>query len=151
MPARYTQDSIERLRETVDIVDLIGTRTDLRRVGSRWVGLCPFHDERTPSFSVDTGKGVYHCFGCGVGGDAIGFVREIEGLDFVESVELLAERYNVELKREREDPAEEQRRRRRERLLALVERTTGFYEKYLWESGEGRAAREFLAGRGLAD
>jgi len=149
--ARYTQDSIERLRESVDIADLIGTRTDLRRVGSRWVGLCPFHDERTPSFSVDTTKGVYHCFGCGVGGDAIGFVRETEGLDFVEAVELLAERYNVELKREREDPAEEERRRRRGRLLALLERTTAFYEKYLWESGDARVAREYLAGRGLAE
>jgi len=149
VPARYTQDSIERLRESVDIVDLIGSRTDLRRVGSRWVGLCPFHDERTPSFSVDTGKGVYHCFGCGVGGDAIGFIREIEGLDFVESVELLAERYNVELKREREDPAEEERRKRRGRLLALLERTTAFYEKFLWGSDDARVAREYLAGRGL--
>jgi DNA primase len=151
VPARYTQDSIERLRESVDIVDLIGSRTDLRRVGSRWVGLCPFHDERTPSFSVDTGKGVYHCFGCGVGGDAIGFVRELEGLDFVESVELLAERYNVELKREREDPAEEERRRRRGRLLALLERTAAFYEKYLWGSDDARVARDYLAGRGLAE
>jgi DNA primase len=149
--ARYTQDSIERLREAVDMVDLVGSRTDLRRVGSRWVGLCPFHDERTPSFSVNADQGLYHCFGCGVGGDAIGFVRETEALDFAESVELLAERYNVELKREREDPAEEERRRRRGRLLALLERTTAFYEKYLWDSDDARAAREYLAGRGLSE
>ena len=151
MPARYTQDSIERLREAVDMVDLVGGRTDLRRVGSRWVGLCPFHDERTPSFSVNADQGLYHCFGCGVGGDAIGFVREIEALDFAEAVELLAERYNVELKREREDPAEEERRRRRGRLLALLERTTAFYEKYLWTSDDARAARDYLAGRGLSE
>jgi DNA primase len=151
VPARYTQDSIERLREAVDVVDLIGTRTDLRRVGSRWVGLCPFHDERTPSFSVEPSKGVYHCFGCGVGGDSIGFVQEVEALPFVEAVELLAERYNVELKREREDPAEEERRRRRGRLLALLERTTAFYEKFLWDSDDARVAREYLAGRGLAE
>jgi DNA primase len=149
--ARYTQDSIERLRESVDIVDLVGTRTDLRRVGSRWVGLCPFHDERTPSFSVDSGKGVYHCFGCGVGGDSIGFVQETEALPFVEAVELLAERYDVELKREREDPAEEERRRRRGRLLALLERTTAFYEKYLWDSADASTARDYLAGRGLSE
>ena len=149
--ARYTQDSIERLREAVEMVDLVGSRTDLRRVGSRWVGLCPFHDERTPSFSVDADKGVYHCFGCGVGGDAIGFVQETEALPFVEAVELLAERYNVELKREREDPAEEERRRRRGRLLALLERTTAFYEKYLWASDDARAVRDYLAGRGLAE
>ncbi len=69
--ARYTQDSIERLRESADIVALISRKTDLRRVGSRWTGLCPFHEERTPSFSVDPERGLYHCFGCGVGGDAI--------------------------------------------------------------------------------
>jgi len=151
VPARYTQDSIERLREAVDMVDLVGSRTDLRRVGTRFVGLCPFHDERTPSFSVNADQGLYHCFGCGVGGDAIGFVRETEALDFAEAVELLAERYNVELKREREDPAEEERRRRRGRLLALLERTTAFYEKYLWGSDDARTAREYLAGRGLSE
>jgi DNA primase len=149
--ARYTQDSIERLREAVDVVDLIGGRTDLRRVGSRFVGLCPFHDERTPSFSVNADKGVYHCFGCGAGGDAIGFVQETEALPFGEAVELLAERYNVELKREREDPAEEERRRRRGRLLALLERTAEFYERYLWGSEEARPARDYLAGRGLSE
>jgi len=151
VPARYTQDSIERLREAVDMVDLVGSRTDLRRVGSRWVGLCPFHDERTPSFSVNADQGLYHCFGCGVGGDAIGFIRETEALDFAEAVELLAERYNVELKREREDPAEEERRKRRGRLLALLERTTAFYEKYLWASDDARAARDYLASRGLSE
>jgi DNA primase len=151
MPARYTQDSIERLREAVDMVDLVGSRTDLRRVGSRWVGLCPFHDERTPSFSVNADQGLYHCFGCGVGGDAIGFVRETEVLDFAEAVEQLAERYNVELKREREDPAEEERRKRRGRLLALLERTTAFYEKYLWASDDAHAARDYLVGRGLSE
>ena len=149
--ARYTQDSIERLRESVDMVGLVGSRTDLRRVGSRWVGLCPFHEERTPSFSVDAERGLYHCFGCGEGGDAISFVRETEQLDFAEAVESLAERYSVELKREREDPQEEERRRRRGRLLALLERTTAFYEKYLWESDEARPARDYLAGRGLAE
>lgn len=149
--ARYTDDSIERVREAADIVDLIGTRTDLRRVGTRWVGLCPFHEERTPSFSVNADKGVYHCFGCGAGGDAIGFLRETDALDFVDAVEQLAERYNVELKREREDPAEEERRKRRGRLLALLERTTVFYEKYLWGSDDARAAREYLAARGLAE
>src|ERR671914_486771 len=105
----YTHDSIDRLKEAVDMVGLVGARTDLRRVGSRWVGLCPFHDERTPSFSVDAEEKLFHCFGCGKGGDAIAFVRETEALDFPESVELLAERYGVELEREREDPRAEQR------------------------------------------
>ena len=132
------------------MVELVSTRSELRRVGARWVGLCPFHDERTPSFSVDAERKLYNCFGCGVGGDAITFVRELEALDFPEAVEALAARYNVELKREREDPEEEQRRRRRERLLALLERATSFYSTYLHESTEARRAREYLAERGLS-
>jgi DNA primase len=147
--ARYTQDSIERVREAVDVVEVIGARTELRRVGTRWTGLCPFHDERTPSFSVDPDKGFYYCFGCQEGGDAIGFVRETEGVDFPEAVELLAERYNVELKREREDPHEEEMRRRRERMTSLLERAAGFYERYLRDSKEAGRAREYLAARGL--
>ncbi len=150
VPPRYTQDSIERTREAVDMVELVSTRTELRRVGSRWVGLCPFHDERTPSFSVDAERKLYNCFGCGVGGDAITFVRELEALDFPDAVEALAERYHVELKREREDPEEEERRRRRERLLALLERAANFYATYLHESSEARRAREYLAERGLS-
>ena len=149
--ARYTQDSIERLRESVDIVAEISRQTDLRRVGSRCTGLCPFHEERTPSFSVDPEQGLYHCFGCQKGGDAIRFVQELDALDFPEAVEQLAERYGVELTREREDPREEERRRRRERLLALLERTASFYASYLWDSAEAGRARKYLAGRGLAE
>ena len=147
----YTRDSIERVREGVDMLELVGTRTDLRRVGSRWVGLCPFHDERTPSFTVQPDRKFYYCFGCEANGDAIGFVRETEALEFREAVELLAERYGVELELEREDPRAEERRRRRERLYALLDRTTRFYATYLWESAEAAPAREYLSGRGLAE
>src|SRR5438270_13651252 len=77
----YTRDSIERVKEAVDMVELVGARTDLRRVGSRHTGLCPFHDERTPAFSVNAEHRLYHCFGCGASGDAIGFVRETEAVD----------------------------------------------------------------------
>ena len=97
--ALFTKDSIERVRDAVDMAELVGAKTDLRRVGSRWTGLCPFHDERTPSFSVDPDRGLYHCFGCGVGGDAIRFVQETEALDFPEAVEALGERYGVRLER----------------------------------------------------
>ena len=86
------------------MVALVSKETDLRRVGTRWTGLCPFHEERTPSFSVNAEEKLFHCFGCQKGGDAIGFVMETEGLDFPEAVEALAERFGVELKREREDP-----------------------------------------------
>jgi DNA primase len=149
--ARYTQDSIERVREAVDMVALISKRADLRRVGMRWIGLCPFHDERTPSFSVEPERGLYYCFGCGEGGDAFKFVQAMEGLDFPEAVELLAEERGVELRREREDPREEERRQRRERLLTLVERTAAFYATFLWESEEASKARGYLLGRGLTE
>src|SRR3989442_7300272 len=121
--ALYTKDSIERGKDAVDMVELVGARSDLRRQGARWTGLCPFHDERTPSFSVNAEHKLYHCFGCGESGDAIRFVEATEALDFREAVELLADRYGVELNREEEDPQAEGRRRRRERLLWLAERT----------------------------
>ena len=147
----YTADSVDRVKEAVDMVGLVSPRSDLRRVGSRHVGLCPFHDERTPSFSVRADLGLYHCFGCGASGDAIRFVEATEGLDFREAIELLADRYGVELKREREDPQAEQRRQRRERLLRLVERAASYYARFLWESGEAAGAREYLDGRGFSE
>jgi DNA primase len=147
----YTKDSIDRVKDAVDMLELVGARTDLRRVGTRYTGLCPFHDERTPSFSVNAEHKLYHCFGCGASGDAIRFVQETEALDFKQAVEMLGERYNVELKLEKEDPAAERRRRRRERLLELVERATAYYERYLWDSGEAARARDYLAGRGLKE
>jgi DNA primase len=149
--ALYTKDSIERVKEAVDMVDLVGARTDLKRVGSKWSGLCPFHDERTPSFSVDAEHKLYHCFGCGEGGDAIRFVESTEALDFKEAVEYLADRYRVELKREQEDPRAEERRKRLERLQRLVERAAAFYERYLWEAAEAGPAREYLARRGFGE
>jgi DNA primase len=149
--ALYTRDSIERLRDAVDMAELVGSKTDLRRVGSRLTGLCPFHDERTPSFSVNAQDKLFYCFGCHAKGDAIGFVEQTEGLDFREAVEFLAERYGVELELENEDPQAEARRRRRERLLALLDRAARFYESYLWESTEASRARDYLAGRGLSE
>src|SRR3954465_3886121 len=134
------------------MVELVGARSDLRRQGGgNWKGLCPFHDERTPSFSVNADKKVYFCFGCQESGDAIDFVCKTEALDFREGVEGLAERYKVELKRDQEDPQAEERRRRRQRLLELVERATGYYEKVLGQSPEAARAREYLAGRGLGE
>ena len=80
---RIEDASVEAVKAASSIVDLVETRTRLRKVGGRYTGLCPFHEEKTPSFSVSPDRGTYHCFGCGAGGDAISFVRETEGLDFV--------------------------------------------------------------------
>jgi DNA primase len=149
--ALISGESMERVKQAVDIVEVISAHTDLRRQGTRWVGLCPFHEERTPSFSVDAQEKLYHCFGCGVGGDTIKFIEEKEGLGFAEAVELLAERYGVELEREREDPRAEAKRQQRRRLGELLDRTASFYAAYLWESDEAAKAREYLAERGLGE
>ena len=122
--ALFTKDTIDRVRDAVDMVQLVGQKTDLRRVGTRWTGLCPFHDERTPSFSVNPEEKLYYCFGCGEGGDAFKFVQQTEALDFQEAVELLAERSGVRVEREDDDPRAEERRRRRERLHALLDRAS---------------------------
>ena len=150
--ARYTQDSRERVRDAVDFEELVGARVELRRSGARRLqGLCPFHDERTPSFGIDPVEKLYHCFGCGVGGDVFSFVMQTEGLDFAGALESLADRYGVQLEREAEDPREAARREQRDRLLALLERTAAYYVRVLWEAPEADLARSYLAERGLEE
>jgi DNA primase len=149
--ALFTKDTIDRVRDAVDMVHLVGQKTDLRRVGTRWTGLCPFHDERTPSFSVNPEEKLYYCFGCSEGGDAFKFVQQTEAVDFQEAVELLAERFNVRVEREADDPRAEERRRRRERLHTLLERASSFYSTYLRESAEAGPARQYLASRALSE
>ena len=127
---------------------MISAHTDLRRQGARWVGLCPFHEERTPSFSVDAQEKLYHCFGCGVGGDVIKFVEEKEGLGFAEAVELLADRYGVELEREQGGPAG-----RGEAPAATAARGAAQPHRHLLRRlplgvEGGRKARELPAARG---
>jgi DNA primase len=148
----FTRDSIDRVRDAADIVEVVSAYTDLRRSGgARFIGLCPFHDERSPSFSVDSQEKLYYCFGCNAGGDVFKFVEEKEGLGFPEAVEALAERYGAELEREAEDPEAEATRKKRERLRKLLDRTAAFYETFLWESPRAAKAREYLGGRGLGE
>src|SRR3977135_4410889 len=125
--ALYTRESRDNVRGAVDFVELVSARSELRRAGpARYEGLCPFHDERTPSFGIDPTQKVYYCFCCQASGDVFTFVQETEGVDFKGALELLADRYSVELEREQEDPAEAQRRQRRERLLELLSRSADF-------------------------
>jgi DNA primase len=150
--ALYTSDSKERVRDAVDFVELVGARTELRRAGAnRYEGLCPFHDERTASFGIDPVQKVYHCFGCQSSGDVFTFVQETEGVDFKGALELLAERYGVELVPEREDPGGAERRRARDRLLELLGRAAAYYERCLWDSEEAARARDYLSERGLRE
>ena len=149
---RYKADSKERVRDAIDFVELVNARTELRKSGQRrYTGLCPFHDERTPSFGIDPIEKLYHCFGCGEGGDVFKFVMETEGLDFQSALESLAERAGVELEAEEEDPRAAARRGREQRLLDLMDRTATYYLRVLWESREAAEAREYLLGRGLTE
>ena len=149
--ARIRDASVREAVDAADMVEVVSARTQLRRTGARWTGLCPFHDEKTPSFSVNPQDKLFYCFGCGKGGDLITFVRETEQLDFAQAVEWLAERYRVTLEYEESSPERDAERSRRERLLALLEQACRYYERCLWDSAAGEAARDYLRGRGLGE
>jgi DNA primase len=143
--------SVRAVVDAADMVEVVSGRTALRRAGARYTGRCPFHEERTPSFSVNAADKLYHCFGCGKGGDVITFVRETENLDFAGAVEWLAERFRVAIEYEESSPQQEEARKRRDRLHALLDQATSFYERHLWETAAGAPVREYLAGRGLGE
>ena len=149
--SRIKDESVERVKATMEILPLVEDVVRLRKSGSTYKGLCPFHQERTPSFTVSPARGTFKCFGCGEGGDAITFVEKIENVDFVGAIELLARRFGVELEYEEASPEQVQKRQRDERLRALLERAAEFYARVLWDSPAGETAREYLSGRGLGD
>lgn len=138
---------IERVRDSTDLVSLIGEQIALRKVGQRYQGLCPFHQEKTPSFSVNPTMGFWFCFGCRKSGDAITWVREIEHLDFVEAVERLAARANIQLRYD--DRSQAKDRSRQGRLREVVGSAIDFYHRLLLESPEGGTARKYLRSRGF--
>ena len=149
---RYTKDSRDRVFDAVDMLALVSSRTDLRRAGvDSYFGICPFHDERTPSFHVRPDEKHYHCFGCQASGDPFAFVMETEGLDFKQALESLADRFGVKLESETEDPEAASRRERRDRLQSLLGRAAGYYTRYLWEGREALPARQYLLGRGFGE
>ena len=149
--ARIKETSVREVVAAADMVEVVSGRTALRKAGARYSGRCPFHEERTPSFSVNPADKLYHCFGCGKGGDVITFVRETENLDFAGAVEWLAERFRVTLEYEETSPQQEQSRKRRDRLHAVLDQAATFYERYLWEAAAGGPVLEYLESRGLGE
>ncbi len=150
--ARIKDTSVAEVKAAADIVEVIGARTSLRRASSsRFTGRCPFHEERTPSFSVDPVDKLYYCFGCGKGGDVVRFVQETENLDFAAAIEWLADRFRVQLEYEESSPQADAARQRRDRLTALLEQATTYFERVLWDSEAGSPVRDYLAGRGLGE
>jgi DNA primase len=138
-------DDVARVREATDLVALASEHIGLKRVGRNFQGLCPFHTEKTPSFSVSPDKQVWYCFGCNKRGDAITFIREVEHLDFVEAVERLAARAGITLRYD--DAAFSQERKRKQRLHDAVAEAIAFYHRALLESAEAGTARKYLRSR----
>jgi len=140
---------IEQVRQASSIVEIASQYTTLKRRGRKWVGLCPFHTEKTPSFTVDEEKQLYHCFGCGVGGDIYSLLMERENLTFPEALKSLAEKYRVPL------PAQQRVRpevlKLEEKLFKINELALGFFKKNLFNTAEGKRALEYLKKRGLSD
>jgi DNA primase len=140
------EEDIARVRAATDFVSLAGEHLALKRVGRRLVGLCPFHVEKSPSFSVNSELGLYHCFGCGASGDVITFVREIEHLDFVDAVEKLANRAGITL--HFDDEATGRDHQRRARIHEMLERAVAWYHERLLAGSDAGAARRYLRSRG---
>jgi len=149
--ARIKDSSVDAVKAAAEILPLVEDYVRLRKAGGTYKGLCPFHQERTPSFTVTPARGTFKCFGCGEGGDAISFVEKIENVDFVGAIEHLGRRFGVQIDYEEISPEADAARRRKERLSQLLERATTFYERMLWDSEHGAKAREYLASRGLGE
>jgi DNA primase len=139
----------EDIKSRLNIVDIVGQYVKLQKAGSAWKANCPFHQEKTPSFNVNEERNMWHCFGCGKGGDVFAFVMEIEGLEFREALKLLAEKAGVELPEYRGGGG--QKSEMKDRGLEILELATKFYEKQLWESERGKAMLDYLHERGLTD
>ncbi len=140
----------QRIREAADIVQVIGEHVKLKKTGSRFTGLCPFHAEKTPSFSVNPQMQFFHCFGCGESGDVFSFLMKYHHLSFPEALAELARRYNIALPRRTMTEAERKQARERETLYAANEKAAEIYHRYLLESREAENARDYLKNRGVS-
>lgn len=148
--ARYTEEQIEQVRSANDIVDVIGASVRLKRSGSGYVGLCPFHSEKSPSFSVNPERQMYKCFGCGVGGNVLTFVMEYENYSFPEAMEHLAERAGISLPKYKATDKQRQEENLRLALVQINAKAASYYYAKL-KSPQGKLGLEYLRGRGLSD
>lgn len=148
MSSRIADDKINEIRERVDIVEVVGSYLPLKRSGANHSGLCPFHAEKTPSFNVNGPRQIFHCFGCGVGGNVFSFLMRMEGLSFPEAVRRMGERVGIEIGEESLSPAEEKRREELEQLGRINGVVAEFYHKILLDDPEGSSGRRYLRERG---
>jgi len=151
MAGRIRDQDIEEVRRKAGLIEIASEYMQVRKAGSaRFKALCPFHQEKTPSFSLEAARGLYYCFGCNKGGDVINLVMELESLTFVEAVERLAEKVGVRLTYEQQSAADRQAAGRKQRLIAAHREAVAFYHALLMDSAEAKAARDYLKGRGLS-
>ena len=139
-------EDVRRVRDETDIIRIVTEHTQLKKTGAQWMGLCPFHGEKSPSFSVNAEKGVYYCFGCQVSGDVIDFVREVDGMDFAGSVEFLAAKAGIPLRYT--DQNEGRRKNRRKEHAEILQKAVDFYQERLLTDSDARPARDYLRSRG---
>jgi DNA primase len=148
--AKIKEEDIDGLRERANIVDIVSGYTHLKKSGGQtFKGLCPFHSEKTPSFTVDGGRGLYHCFGCGESGNIYQFIQKVEALPFPEAVEWLARKTGYEIHHEESRPGETQRRGQKARLIEANNAAANFFHRALFESDAALPARRYLEGRGF--
>ena len=147
----YSEDIIEEVRQKNDIVDVISSYVRLQKKGSNHMGLCPFHNEKSPSFSVSQNKQMYHCFGCGVGGNIFTFIMEYENYSFTEALKFLAERARVTLPEAEYSQEERQKADMKQSLLSIYKYAATYYYYQMYNTPKGKAAYEYLRGRDLSD
>ncbi|MHB8173258.1 MAG: DNA primase [Nitrospirota bacterium] len=145
MDGLITDEALDRVRSATDIVELVSQHVSLKKSGANYLGLCPFHQEKTPSFTVSPGKQIFHCFGCGAGGDAVGFVMRQGNYSFPDAVRFLADRAGIELP----EKAERAGREDWDKLFQANEEAAKFYQERLRNSPDGKKAANYLEGRGM--
>ncbi|HNK85790.1 MAG TPA: DNA primase, partial [Flavobacteriales bacterium] len=144
--------SVQQVKDVVRIEEVLGEFLDLKRKGPRYLGLCPFHNEKTPSFNVSPSLGIYKCFGCGESGDAITFLQKQEHLSFAESIRWLAKRYNIELEEEEQSPEQQLEQSERESLAVVQQWAVDWSVDQLWNTEEGRTiGLAYFRERGVRD
>lgn len=146
----YPEEIVEEVRQKNDIVDVISTYVKLKKTGSNYMGLCPFHNEKSPSFSVSQSKQMYYCFGCGVGGNVFTFIMEYENFSFVEALKMLADRSGVQLPSEQQSPEARRQADIRNQILEINKEAAKYYV-YQLKSPQGEQALSYLRDRGLSD
>jgi DNA primase len=148
LTVRFEDEFIEKIKDSTDIVAVVGEYVQLKKAGSSWKGLCPFHREKSPSFIVSPSRGSFHCFGCGKGGNVLTFLMAVENLPFPEAVKTLAQKAGIPLPKVEHDEATDARERERARIWAINESAAKFFQAHL-NSTEGATARSYLQKRGL--